>query len=234
MNTHNADHKIIESLIFTKYGQDDNYDKIRLNIINIRQTMLERHNCFCKMSIRKQFNYCETIGVIAIHTKIQYMIENKPFTLPKNDAHKYSIDRNYETPKYFELPPRSQFDKLRFESKKLFDKWLEKITFKKIYLKDSGQDMQVIWVHKSGEILHCDFHSDIYRGLFVDMKELATGEYLRIYDNTENRFNIYQGLIVRDVSRRSELLKCYHYNHEWKSDGQCGNLKYCNDCKCYV
>ncbi len=28
--------------------------------------------------------------------------------------------------------------------------------------------------------------------------------------------------------------KCYHYNHEWKSDGQGGNMKYCNDCKCYV
>lgn len=36
------------------------------------------------------------------------------------------------------------------------------------------------------------------------------------------------------VSGRSELLKCYHYDHEWKSDGQGGNLKYCNDCKCYV
>ena len=28
--------------------------------------------------------------------------------------------------------------------------------------------------------------------------------------------------------------KCYHYNHEWKSDNDGGVLKYCNDCKCYV
>ena len=28
--------------------------------------------------------------------------------------------------------------------------------------------------------------------------------------------------------------KCYHENHEWKSDGDGGNLKYCNDCKGYV
>lgn len=41
-------------------------------------------------------------------------------------------------------------------------------------------------------------------------------------------------LSLGDVSGRSEQLKCYHYNYEWKSDGQGGNLKYCNDCKCYV
>jgi hypothetical protein len=28
--------------------------------------------------------------------------------------------------------------------------------------------------------------------------------------------------------------KCYHYNHEWKSDGEGGMFKYCNDCKCHV
>lgn len=39
---------------------------------------------------------------------------------------------------------------------------------------------------------------------------------------------------IPNVSGRSEQLKCYHYDHEWKSDGQGGNLKYCNDCKCYV
>jgi hypothetical protein len=43
-----------------------------------------------------------------------------------------------------------------------------------------------------------------------------------------------QQLAIQHVSGRSELLKCYHYDHEWKSDGQGGNLKYCNDCKCYV
>jgi hypothetical protein len=28
--------------------------------------------------------------------------------------------------------------------------------------------------------------------------------------------------------------KCYHYDHEWKSDCDGGIIKYCNDCKCYV
>jgi hypothetical protein len=199
MNNINVDHEIIEALIFTKYNQSVNYDKIRLNIINIRQTMLERHNGFCKMSIKKQFNYCETIGVIAIHTKIQYMTETNPISLSKNVTYEYSIDRNWEPPKYFELPPISQFDKLRFESKKIFDEWLEKTTFKKIYIKDMGQDMRVIWTHECGEILHCDFHTDIYRGLFVDMKKLTVGDYLRIYDKHEHRFNMYMGLFVEGV-----------------------------------
>lgn len=33
---------------------------------------------------------------------------------------------------------------------------------------------------------------------------------------------------------RSEQLKCYHDNHEWKSDGEGGFFKYCKDCKDYV
>ena len=45
---------------------------------------------------------------------------------------------------------------------------------------------------------------------------------------------VNEALSIGSVVGQSEQLKCYHENHEWKSDGYGGNLKYCNDCKCYV
>lgn len=97
--------RAFENLIFKSYGQDNNYDRLRHNILNIRQTMLDRHVCFGKMSKKKQFNYCETIGVIAVHTQLQHMNENRPLTLPEDKIYKYSIDRNWKKVKYVDLQP---------------------------------------------------------------------------------------------------------------------------------
>lgn len=47
------------------------------------------------MSKRKQFEYCETIGVIAVHTQLQHMNENRPLSTPKNERYEYSIDRDW-------------------------------------------------------------------------------------------------------------------------------------------
>ena len=60
--------------------------------------------------------------------------------------------------------------------------------------------------------------------------------YKQSTDDLETISDIDQALqlLQPDVVGQSEQLKCYHYDHEWKSDGDGGNLKYCNDCKCYV
>lgn len=42
------------------------------------------------------------------------------------------------------------------------------------------------------------------------------------------------GSVLLRLSGVVSTSKCYHYDHEWKSDGSGGLLKYCNDCKCYV
>ena len=97
--------RAFEKLIFKSYGQDNNYDRLKHNILNIRQSMIDRHKCFKSMSLKRQFEYCETIGVIAVHTQLQHMNENRPLTLPEDKYYKYSIDRDWKDVKYVELQP---------------------------------------------------------------------------------------------------------------------------------
>lgn len=97
--------RAFERLIFKSYGQDENYDRLRHNLLNIRQSMLDRHKCFKSMSVKRQYEYCETIGVIAVHTQLQHMNENRPLTLPEDKRYKYSIDRDWKEIKYVELQP---------------------------------------------------------------------------------------------------------------------------------
>ena len=97
--------KAFEKLIFKSYGQVKNYDKLKHNLLNIRQTMLERQNCFKSMSLKRQFNFCETISTIALHTLLQHMNENRPITVQEDKHYKYSIDRNWKVVKYVEFKP---------------------------------------------------------------------------------------------------------------------------------
>jgi len=95
--------RAFEKLIFKSYGQDKNYDRLRHNLLNIRQSLFDRHKCFKSMPLKRQFEYCETIGVIAVHTQLQYMNENRPLTLSEDKRYKYSIDRDWQDVKYVEL-----------------------------------------------------------------------------------------------------------------------------------
>lgn len=45
---------------------------------------------------------------------------------------------------------------LPFEVEADFNEWLEKTTFKKIFLKDKGQDLMKLWISESGEILNAN------------------------------------------------------------------------------
>lgn len=98
-----TEEKKFEKMIFKKFGQDKNFDHLKLNILNIRQTMLEEHACFKKMSLKKQFEYCATIGTIAIHTVLQHMNENRPLTLPEDKRFTFSINRDWKEIKYIKL-----------------------------------------------------------------------------------------------------------------------------------
>lgn len=95
---------------------------------------------------------------------------------------------------------QSKFRELTFKNQEEFDKWLNETSFKKIHLKDYGQDMRTIWVHESGEILHCDFHSRIYTGKFIDMKKLAVGNHVNIWDNDKDRYVIYERLFIERLT----------------------------------
>lgn len=53
-------------------------------------------------------------------------------------------------------------------------------------------------------------------------------------DELETLRDRFADFYMQSTKNLNNDTKCYHYNHEWKSNGQGGNLKYCNDCKCYV
>lgn len=87
-----------------------------------------------------------------------------------------------------------QFKELRFETEELFQEWLKATTAKVIRLEDLGQDMQVIHVHETGEILHCDWNSRIYNGKFMSNPEV--GKPLIIDGDT------YARLIVESMDQK--------------------------------
>lgn len=100
--------------MFKNFGQDKNYDRIRHNILNIRATMSENHKSFRTLSAQRQFEYCSTIGVIAVHTQLQHMNENKPISKPENRRYSHSIDRDWKGVKVFEVVQEQE--SLKFEN----------------------------------------------------------------------------------------------------------------------
>lgn len=100
-------------LIFKSYSQDKNYDRLRHNLHNIRESMLKRHESFKKLSLKMQFEYCETIGVIAVHTQLQHMNENRPLSHPEKKVYSYSIDRNWKEIKPIEITDTEHKDLMK-------------------------------------------------------------------------------------------------------------------------
>lgn len=72
----------------------------------------------------------------------------------------------------------------------------------------------------------------------VESCKIATGrevndhwEVMEVVDELHNKVLELESELGR---LHQNIIKCHHYHYEWKSDGQGGNLKYCNDCKSYV
>jgi len=82
-----------------------------------------------------------------------------------------------------------QFKELRFKSEKEFKVWLDSHTSKIVHLVDNGQDLMCIWLHESGEIVHCNAQGGIWNGKFVDMAKLKAGANL-FFNGKEMNFII--------------------------------------------
>jgi hypothetical protein len=95
---------------------------------------------------------------------------------------------------------KAKFIDLKFVSSTHLSQWLAKETYKMVDLKDKGQDMQRIWIHKTGEILNADFHSALYCGKFVDLTNLSEGKPIQIWDNESESYIAYSGLIVEEIT----------------------------------
>lgn len=91
---------------------------------------------------------------------------------------------------------KPQFADIRFTSQEHLDKWLCRNTAVIVQFNDNGQDMQKMWVHSTGEILHTDMNSVIYSGRFVSVKTIEVGKPIQIWKET--KFEDYLGLIVKE------------------------------------
>lgn len=67
---------------------------------------------------------------------------------------------------------QSQFKEITFKSETEFNEWLEKTTHKKIFFKDKGQDLMKLWVSESGEILHANMQSSIWKREYFTAKAM--------------------------------------------------------------
>ena len=98
---------------------------------------------------------------------------------------------------------KAQFKEFTFKTAGDFNTWLMKTSAKAIHFEDKGQDMRTMYVHKSGEILHCDFHARIYNGKFVGMESLNPGKPVLILEGES--FEPQHRLIIEfitDIQKR--------------------------------
>jgi hypothetical protein len=93
----------------------------------------------------------------------------------------------------------AQFKDLKFKTAGDFNTWLIKTANKAIRLDSIAGDMQSIYIHESGEILHCDFHAQIYNGRFIDMENLFIGSPLGITDNDSDKYTVMERLIPTEI-----------------------------------
>lgn len=82
-----------EEIILDLYGAEENYQKILLNLLNIRDTMLIRVATFKSKSAKDQFKYCETIAIITIQTLRQHINQNRPISSYEKMDFPCSADR---------------------------------------------------------------------------------------------------------------------------------------------
>lgn len=97
---------------------------------------------------------------------------------------------------------KPQFAGLNFLNLSAFKAWLKNHTWKIIEFQDLGQDMQRMYIHKSGEILHCDFHSQLYNGKFVNLDTLNIGEKLQTYSDKRGNYTTWTRLIIENIKQK--------------------------------
>ena len=84
----------------------------------------------------------------------------------------------------------SKFKEITFKTEADFNEWLEKTTFKKIFLKDKGQDLMKLWISESGEILNANMQSSIWNGRFVNLETLAKNTNLCLWNKDKSEWDV--------------------------------------------
>jgi hypothetical protein len=92
-----------------------------------------------------------------------------------------------------------QYSELQFESEKKYKQWLMQNAHATLLLKDRGQDMQYMCIHKTGEILDVDFHKKLYIGKFINMNKMQVNNFVEIYDEKTDEFKEYSLLAIHEI-----------------------------------
>lgn len=92
-----------------------------------------------------------------------------------------------------------QFKDKKFGNVDAFQSWLLDNTKVKIIFKFKGQDMMIMHLHKSGEIIHCDYDADLFCGRFVNLDMLAGGQALYIWGEAVGMWTRWHNLIISQV-----------------------------------
>ena len=98
------------------------------------------------------------------------------------------------------MEKKAQFRDVVFSGKTAhadFKKWLKQNTKWVLHLVDSGQDLQRMNIHESGEILDCDFFGRIYNGRFLNTKFLELDHPIIIWDKVE--WKAMLGLVIESI-----------------------------------
>jgi hypothetical protein len=94
---------------------------------------------------------------------------------------------------------KAQFKDQKFGTDRAFRVWLEHHWYYMITFYDHKQDLSVMWIHKSGEILHSDFSQAVYAGKFVDTNLIKRDQPLRIFNPNTLQYDTYKGLVIEAV-----------------------------------
>lgn len=89
---------LFEKYIHKSYGDCAKYESIRLNLLNIRETMYDKLEGFSEMSVKRQYDICEVTCIITVSSQRHTMSETQLLSENVNRNHQYSIDR--ESPHY--------------------------------------------------------------------------------------------------------------------------------------
>lgn len=100
----------------------------------------------------------------------------------------------------FKKPP--QFKDLKFESIVAFNAWLKDKKHKTIVLFDQGQDLTKMYIHESGEILHCNYHASIYNGKFLNKHMMRVGDPIAIWDEEKQIYELMGRLIIEKIYKK--------------------------------
>ncbi len=108
--------KKFEQLVFSEFGQMDDYDQILHQFNSIRGIMSDIPS-FKKMTINMQYHYCVSIALIVTQTLTGQIMRDKPISPCNDGGGKYDV-----------VTGAKRFDTIEIKNRKLIGEFIIKLT----------------------------------------------------------------------------------------------------------